>query len=91
MGAREALGDLPRITEHVKDPRVIRRRKLTDELPYRESKKGLSEYARMMRSWDGFASDAGTDGHLVRLTPRDFPIFEAMDHGADYPQASFLA
>ncbi|WP_369722967.1 DNA cytosine methyltransferase [Bradyrhizobium sp. LLZ17] len=32
-----------------------------------------------------------TDGHLVRLTPRDFPIFEAMHHGADYPQAKRIA
>jgi DNA (cytosine-5)-methyltransferase 1 len=91
VGTSQALADLPRITEHVKDPKIIRRRKLTDELPYRESKKDLSEYAGMMRRWDGFASDAGTDGHLVRLTPRDFPIFEAMDHGADYPQARKLA
>jgi hypothetical protein len=36
VGTREALGDLPRITEHVNDPQVIRRRRLTDELPYRE-------------------------------------------------------
>jgi DNA (cytosine-5)-methyltransferase 1 len=91
VGAKEALGDLPRITEHAKDPKIIRRRKLTDKLPYRESKKGFSDYAGLMRSWDGFASEAGTDGHLVRLTPRDFPIFEAMDHGADYPQARKLA
>ena len=91
VGTRQALADLPRIIEHVNDPRVIRRRKLTEELPYRKSKKALSEYAGMMRSWDGFASDAGTDGHLVRLTPRDFPIFEAMDHGADYPVARKLA
>jgi DNA (cytosine-5)-methyltransferase 1 len=91
VGTREALGDLPRITEHATDPRVIRRRKLTDELPYRESKRPLSQYASMMRSWEGFTSNAGTDGHLVRLTPRDFPIFEAMDHGADYPQARKLA
>lgn len=91
VGAKEALGDLPRITEHATDPKVIRRRKLTDELPYRESKKGISDYARLMRTWDGFNSSAGTDGHLVRLTPRDFPIFEAMEHGADYPQARKLA
>jgi DNA (cytosine-5)-methyltransferase 1 len=88
---RDALADLPRITEHIKDPRVIRRRKLTDQLPYRESRKALSKYAAMMRNWKGFSSDAGTDGHLVRLTPRDFPIFAAMDHGADYPQARKLA
>jgi len=91
VGTRAALADLPRITEHVNDPRVIRRRKLTDKLPYRESKKGPSEYARLMRTWDGFGSEAGTDGHLVRLTPRDFPIFEAMKLGADYPQARKLA
>ncbi|MGM5031163.1 DNA cytosine methyltransferase [Tardiphaga sp. 803_E3_N1_3] len=91
IGARDALADLPRITEHVNDPKVIRRRKLIDKLPYRESKKGFSEYARLMRSWDGFASNVDTDGHLVRLTPRDFSIFAAMDHGADYPQARELA
>jgi len=91
VGTKAALADLPRITEHVSDPRVIRRRKLTDQLPYRESKKPLSGYAGLMRSWEGFSSDTGTDGHLVRLTPRDFPIFEAMDHGDDYPQARKLA
>jgi DNA (cytosine-5)-methyltransferase 1 len=91
VGTKEALIDLPRITEHVADPKIIQRRKLTDELPYRDFKKGISDYARLMRNWDGFTSDAGTDGHLVRLTPRDFPIFEAMDHGADYPQARKLA
>jgi len=91
VGVRDALADLPRITEHITDPRVIRRRKLTEQLPYRESRKPLSEYGAMMRNWKGFASDAGTDGHLVRLTPRDFPIFAAMDHGADYPQARKLA
>ncbi|MFK4536370.1 DNA (cytosine-5)-methyltransferase 1 [Bradyrhizobium ottawaense] len=91
VGTRAALADLPRITEHVDNPKVIRRRKLTDELPYRESKKPLSEYASLMRNWQGFSSDSATDGHLVRLTPRDFPIFEAMEHGADYPQARKVA
>ncbi|MGY4572135.1 DNA cytosine methyltransferase [Bradyrhizobium sp. USDA 3256] len=91
VGTREALGDLPRITEHFKEPRTIRRRRLTDELSYRELRKGISDYARMMRSWHGFSRDEGTDGHLVRLTPRDFPIFEAMEHGADYPQARKIA
>lgn len=91
VGVKAALADLPRITEHVRDPQIIRRRKLTDELPYRESRKGLSEYAILMRNWTGFSRESGTNGHLVRLTPRDFPIFAAMDHGADYPQARQLA
>ncbi|WP_316199170.1 DNA cytosine methyltransferase [Bradyrhizobium sp. SZCCHNS2002] len=91
VSTREALGDLPRITEHATDPKVIRRRRLTDELPYRNTRNGISDYARLMREWKGFATETATDGHLVRLTPRDFPIFEAMDHGADYPQAKRIA
>lgn len=91
IGAREALADLPRITEHLRDPSIIRRRRLTDVLPYRESKTGISEYASMMRSWLDSTRDAGTDGHLIRLTPRDYPIFAAMEHGTDYPHARILA
>jgi DNA (cytosine-5)-methyltransferase 1 len=44
-----------------------------------------------MRSWPGFETKTGTDGHLVRLTPRDFPIFAALEHGAEYPRAYKLA
>jgi len=91
VGAKDALGDLPRIIEHATDPKVIRRRKLTDKLPYRNPRNGISDYARTMREWKGFAAGTMTDGHLVRVTPRDFPIFEAMRHGADYPQAKRIA
>lgn len=91
VGVREALGDLPYISEHVTNPRAIRRRKLADILEYREPRNGLSDYAKQMREWPGFETDAGTGGHLVRLTPRDFPIFAAMEHGADYPKARMLA
>ncbi|MFT3987964.1 MAG: DNA cytosine methyltransferase [Aestuariivirga sp.] len=91
VSTAEALSDLPRIREHVTDPRAIRRRKLSDILPYREPKEGLSAYAKMMHAWSGFRTDDGTTGHLVRLTPRDFPIFAAMKPGADYPEARRLA
>lgn len=91
ISVREALSDLPRIREHVTDPRAMRRRRLSDTLPYREPKNGLSAYAQLMRAWSGFRTDAGTTGHLVRLTPRDFPIFAAMKPSADYPQARQLA
>ena len=40
-----------------------------------------------MREWKGFESGGTTDGHLVRLTPRDFAIFRRMRVGADYPRA----
>lgn len=91
IGTREALGDLPSIKEHATDSRVIRRRKLGEFLPYREPRAGLSAYAERMRSWKDFETNGETDGHLVRITPRDFPIFAKMDHGADYPQALLIA
>ena len=91
ISVREALDDLPRIREHIADPRAMRRRRMSDVQPYRDPKHGLSSYAQLMRAWPGFRTDAGTTGHLVRLTPRDFPIFAAMKPGADYPQARQLA
>lgn len=91
VGVRAALGDLPKIKEHLNDPRVIRRRRLDDVLAYQEPKGGVSTYARLMRNWAGFETKGGTGGHLVRLTPRDFPIFRRLEHGADYPQALQLA
>lgn len=91
IGVREALGDLPKIKEHATDPRTIRRRRLDDCLPYRTPRGGLSDYAKLMRNWAGFEAQNEAGGHLVRLTPRDFPIFRHLDHGADYPQARKLA
>jgi len=91
VSAKAALEDLPRISEHLSNPSTIRRRKLSEVLPYRESRDGLSPYASMMRAWPGFETSVGADGHLVRLTPRDFPIFAGMRHGDDYPHARKLA
>ncbi|CAN1722800.1 DNA (cytosine-5)-methyltransferase 1 [Hyphomicrobium sp. 1Nfss2.1] len=91
VGTREALEDLPRIKEHDAEPSVIRRRKLSDTLPYRDLKDGLSSYASTMRAWPGFETSDFVDGHLVRLTPRDFPIFAKMKHGGDYPHAREVA
>ena len=88
---REALDDLPQITEHRTDPRSMRRRKIDQMIPYSRSARDLSEYARAMREWPGFETGTASNGHLVRITPRDFPIFERLPHGADYPQARKLA
>lgn len=91
VGTKDALGDLPLIMEHFKDPSVIRKRKLAAILPYQAVDGPLPDYARRMRTWPGFATKEGTDGHLVRLTPRDFPIFSRMTCGADYPIARQIA
>ena len=87
---RDALSDLPYISEHVRAPRDMRRRKVSDRLPYREFSK-LTVYQRQMREWTGFKSFGDVDGNVVRLTPRDFPIFEAMPIGTDYPRARKIA
>jgi DNA (cytosine-5)-methyltransferase 1 len=91
VSSRAALSDLPRIREHVTDPATMRRRKVADELPY-TSFADLSDYATLMRAWPGHQkSHASTDGHVVRVTPRDFPIFSRMKHGGDYPHAAKVA
>jgi DNA (cytosine-5)-methyltransferase 1 len=91
ISARAALGDLPQIREHFKDPSAMRRRKVTDHLTYGEFQ-GLSDYATAMRHWPGHQkSHSGTDGHVVRITPRDFPIFKRMRQGGDYPHACKVA
>lgn len=91
VGAREALEDLPTIREHLTAPSTLRRRRLGDTLPYREIKKELSAYATAMRSWPGFETQGSVNGHLIRVTPRDFPIFARMKHGGDYPHARQVA
>ncbi len=91
VGAKQAMEDLPRIVEHMREPAAIRKRKLSETLPYRVLKNGLSAYAEKMRTWPGFRTRDHSDGHVVRLTPRDFPVFSAMKHGADYPQARVIA
>jgi DNA (cytosine-5)-methyltransferase 1 len=91
VGTREALDDLPEIHEHRLNPIAMRRRRLNDTLAYRSAERGPTEYARMMRQWPGFETSGEAGGHLVRITPRDFPIFESLPHGADYPQARKLA
>lgn len=90
VGAEEALSDLPAIHEHRVDPRVMRRRRVRDRLPY-ASKDHLSSYAGQMRQWSGYEVENESDGHVVRITPRDFPIFATMPGGADYPHALRIA
>jgi DNA (cytosine-5)-methyltransferase 1 len=90
LTVRDALGDLPFISEHFTNPSLMRRRRVGDRLPYRIND-AISEYALAMRCWPGFETDGEVDGNVVRLTARDFPIFQRMAHGADYPKALKVA
>jgi DNA (cytosine-5)-methyltransferase 1 len=90
VSSREALADLPVIYEHVVEPETMQRRRVQDEIPYRKVKK-RSAYARRMRGWRGFGRRQKSDGHVVRLTLRDFAIFRRMPPGSDYPTAVRIA
>lgn len=90
VSVKAALSDLPFISEHWRKPIDMRRRKVTDRLAYREFT-GLSAYAKLMRSWKSYETGGDVDGHVVRLTPRDFPIFRRMAVGDDYPRALRIA
>lgn len=85
-----ALSDLPFISEHYRDPAEMRRRKVSDTLPYREVP-SLTPFQRQMRDWPGFEAATDVSGNNVRITPRDFEIFRRMPRGADYPQALKIA
>lgn len=91
VSVREALQDLPAIYEHLSDPSIIRRRRLQDRVAYGSPANVPAGYAKLMRNWPGFETREDSCGHLVRLTPRDFRIFRAMQHGEDYPKARALA
>jgi DNA (cytosine-5)-methyltransferase 1 len=90
VSVEAALGDLPAIDEHWRDPVTMRRRKVQDQIDYRANR-DLPSYAELMRKWERFTTGGSTDGHVVRLTPRDFPIFRRMAAGDDYPRALRIA
>ena len=88
--ADAALADLPFISDHLRDMSILRRRKVQDRLPYREGGTP-SAYASLMRNWEGFSTVDDVSGNVIRLTPRDFPIFGRMPQGGDYPVALRIA
>lgn len=90
VSVESALADLPCISDHLRDTEIIRKRKVADRLPYRETHP-VSEYANLMRDWEGFSTGTDVSGHVVRLTTRDFPIFGRMPRGGDYPVALGIA
>lgn len=90
VATMDALGDLPIIEEHRTDRRAMRKRSVSHRLPYRTND-GLSDYAKTMRRMTADEVSRSVDGNVVRITPRDFPIFEKMPPGADYPRARAIA
>ncbi|MEQ8588598.1 MAG: DNA cytosine methyltransferase [Thalassobaculaceae bacterium] len=84
--AEQALGDLPTITEHLRDTVAEGRRPIGTPVAYREDAPA-SDYARLMRSWNNRTAGTSTDAHVTRRLPRDYRIFAAMNEGDEYPAA----
>lgn len=89
--AAEAIGDLPPITA-LRDGSLRRgARRFDVAMPY-EGGGRPSAYAIRMRRWPGFKAPAdGIRDHVIRYLPRDWPLFERMQPGDQYPQAHALA
>lgn len=89
--AREALGDLPRITDHLSKRMTRGPRCLRQSVTYLGHRP--SGFARQMRLWPGHGSlsQRVTTAHVIRLLPRDYKIFKRMRPGDQYPEAHALA
>lgn len=83
---KEAFSDLPAIFNNSKSNYKLS--KVTSYLKYRTEP--FSDYQRIMRNWYG-QDEQYVSGHSFRNTVRDFPIFERMNQGDDYVNASDIA
>lgn len=89
--ARDAVGDLPPITKHLRGE-MKKAPARFDELARYQAGDDYSAYVWRMRNWPDF--EARSDGvldHVIRYLPRDYPIFARMEPGDQYPQAHAVA
>lgn len=56
-----------------------------------DKRRSVSEYAQMLKDWEGFSGGAGVSDHVIRTLPRDWRIFAGMKEGDRYPAAVRLA
>jgi DNA (cytosine-5)-methyltransferase 1 len=88
--AKQAIGDLPLITSLRDGTLRSGRRRFDTPCGYRPGRP--SDYARDMRDWPGFRAPVdGPSDHVIRYLPRDWPIFERMRPGDEYPAAHEIA
>ncbi len=85
--AAQALADLPAIyaLDLLREQRLRRGAKDPSEPVAYTSTTPSTPYARLMREWRGFATNA-TTGHVFRYLPRDYKIFAEIGAGWEYPQ-----
>ena len=90
VSAKTALSDLPELLLHLKNKLKRGTKSLTEKLPYKQ-KPGNNHYQQLMRTWTGFEEENSIAGNVIRLLPRDYPIFKRMKPGDQYPQAIEVA
>jgi len=82
-----ALADLP----FIPNPTDKRQNKKKLDILARYKNVEPSDYTEELRNWPDFPSTDGVLDHVTRHLPRDYPIFERMKPGDEYPQAHKIA
>jgi DNA (cytosine-5)-methyltransferase 1 len=85
---REALDDLPTLTDHLTG-KVVSRGDFRRAAAYRHPPN--TAFAQMMRGWPGFPIPEVVVDHIGRRTPRDYETFRRMKPGDRYPEAFRIA
>jgi DNA (cytosine-5)-methyltransferase 1 len=88
--AKDAIGDLPPITSHLRGELRRGARRFTDFVAY-DGSVAPSDYAARMREWPRFPKSTGVADHVIRYLPRDPMIFRHMKQGDEYPAAYRVA
>jgi DNA (cytosine-5)-methyltransferase 1 len=84
VSVRKAIGDLSPISRAGwAASKLVPSRDIKDRSAYVGR---ASRYALAMRAWKGFSTTASVDAHVVRHTPRDYGLFQEMEHGEQYPE-----
>lgn len=87
----QAIHDLPVISGETVDRTVeFGFRALGTQRLY-DKRRSVSEYAQILKDWEGFSGGAGISDHVIRTLPRDWRIFAGMKEGDRYPAAVRLA
>jgi DNA (cytosine-5)-methyltransferase 1 len=90
VAVQEAIGDLPRLTNHLTSAARKGQKRFDEFLPY--ARAPHSWFAGEMREeWLSFRGEEGICDHVTRCLPRDHKIFSRMMPGDDYPKAHSIA
>lgn len=87
----DALSDLPLINSHLKNELKRGTKKLDVPCKYRIAEP-VNDYQQLMRQWPKLTTNSSdVKSNVIRLLPRDYPIFKKMKPGDQYPQALKVA